>query len=449
MSRDYDTQYVFKEEYCFNRQEKKSRLEKQLGDFGEQLIMTILGRMKKYRVAYVDHEGADLIASDDEGRRYAISVKSRQMGRYKSKKQNKLKYESNTVAFKKADQIKLCKFSEDFNLIPVVAFVIVSVDFSFADVFIIALDDFFMLANAGNEVIETTGNKNDSKHLYPQRAISINGNGDLELNNPVFCAKTKSYFDNDPYVDYLQKSPYIQHLRLDLNGRLDASTIGSKDVRVPILGQSSRCDQLLEEACDKDQNLTTQFGDFGENMVMYVLNQLQNYKVALVDHVGIDLIATNPITKNRYGISVKAQNIKGKNGKTNTSHTYNQQDLEKITQFCESFQLIPAVAYVFADKAGEYSSVDIYILTLKNLIIKGVQKQNKGITAKMVKTDSTGSIDFETVDNSERINETVKRIKTISFKVAGKNLKSLRSCPEIKYISFKFNSNSILPEDDL
>lgn len=42
------------------------RLPKQLGDFGEQLVMFIIGRLYKHRVAYVDHVGADLIATDGE-----------------------------------------------------------------------------------------------------------------------------------------------------------------------------------------------------------------------------------------------------------------------------------------------------------------------------------------------------------------------------------------------
>lgn len=53
------------------------RLSKQLGDFGEQLVMFLVGRIYEHRVAYVDHVGADLIATDKKGKRYAISVKSR------------------------------------------------------------------------------------------------------------------------------------------------------------------------------------------------------------------------------------------------------------------------------------------------------------------------------------------------------------------------------------
>lgn len=40
------------------------RWSKQFGDFGEQLVMYLIGRQKNMKVALVDHAGADLIASD-------------------------------------------------------------------------------------------------------------------------------------------------------------------------------------------------------------------------------------------------------------------------------------------------------------------------------------------------------------------------------------------------
>lgn len=58
---------------------KYGRLPKQLGYFGESLVTFLLGNIKGHRVAIVDHEGADIIATDrlDSKLRYAISVKSR------------------------------------------------------------------------------------------------------------------------------------------------------------------------------------------------------------------------------------------------------------------------------------------------------------------------------------------------------------------------------------
>lgn len=58
---------------------KYRRLPKQLGDFGESLVTFLFGNIKGHRVAIVDHEAADIIATDrlDSKLRYAISVKSR------------------------------------------------------------------------------------------------------------------------------------------------------------------------------------------------------------------------------------------------------------------------------------------------------------------------------------------------------------------------------------
>lgn len=41
----------------------------------------------------------------------------------------------------------------------------------------------------------------------------------------------------------------------------------------------------------KDKRWAKQFGDFAENLTMYVLGQLKNMSVALIDHVGADIIA--------------------------------------------------------------------------------------------------------------------------------------------------------------
>lgn len=61
---------------------------------------------------------------------------------------------------------------------------------------------------------------------------------------------------------------------------------------------------------DKDQRWAKQFGDFAECLTMYVLGQLRDMSVALIDHVGADVIATKrKDTSVRYAISVKGRNI--------------------------------------------------------------------------------------------------------------------------------------------
>jgi Holliday junction resolvase-like predicted endonuclease len=93
---------------------KDGRWPKQLGDFGEQLVMQILIK-KEMSVALIDHVGADVIAADltnPSKRPIAISVKSRQF--YK---------DSDSYNFTNEDQIKLIKTAENFHMEPYVAFV--------------------------------------------------------------------------------------------------------------------------------------------------------------------------------------------------------------------------------------------------------------------------------------------------------------------------------------
>ena len=47
-------------------------------------------------------------------------------------------------------------------------------------------------------------------------------------------------------------------------------------------------------------------GNFGEHFVLYWLSKY-GFECAHVDHVGIDLIAKNPHTNERMGISVKTR----------------------------------------------------------------------------------------------------------------------------------------------
>lgn len=117
---------------------KDDRWSKQLGDFGESLVMYLLGNLKKQRVALVDHIGADIISTDrlENGHRYAISVKSRWF-----------KTDEPSLGFKKGDQDKLSEFAKEFNMIPVVALVMIDKSAEVIDVYIMKLDNFKIFAS--------------------------------------------------------------------------------------------------------------------------------------------------------------------------------------------------------------------------------------------------------------------------------------------------------------
>ncbi len=105
---------------------KDPRWSKQFGDFGEQLIMYIIGRHKNMKVAFVDHAGADLIASDlgNKNNRYAISVKSKTLS-ITTDEENKIRIESKLYKFTEHDIRELKNFADNFDLKPVVSIVIV------------------------------------------------------------------------------------------------------------------------------------------------------------------------------------------------------------------------------------------------------------------------------------------------------------------------------------
>ena len=101
------------------------RWSKQFGDFGEQLVMYLIGRQKNMKVAFVDHAGADLIASDlgNKENRYAISVKSHTLNIKIS--ENDVNVESKLYNFDEHNIKQLKSFAENFALKPVVSIVIV------------------------------------------------------------------------------------------------------------------------------------------------------------------------------------------------------------------------------------------------------------------------------------------------------------------------------------
>ena len=98
-------------------------------------------------------------------------------------------------------------------------------------------------------------------------------------------------------------------------------------------------------------------GDFGEALVLYWLSKT-GFECAMVDHTGIDLIATNPTNKEMYGISVKCR--------TRLNGTENDHvkigDIEKIKKACVDFgKLTPYLAIVV--EAG--SSIKIFMTPLE------------------------------------------------------------------------------------
>lgn len=117
----------------------------------------------------------------------------------------------------------------------------------------------------------------------------------------------------------------------------------------------------------KDERWAKQFGDFAENLTMYVLGQLQNMSVALIDHVGADVIAWKRDNSSKcYAISVKGRNFPSTESK---SFNFSRDNIKKLTETAEALgNMIPAVSFVFVDEMEGPKKIRIFAVELKDLL---------------------------------------------------------------------------------
>ena len=106
-------------------------------------------------------------------------------------------------------------------------------------------------------------------------------------------------------------------------------------------------------------------GDFGENLVCNWLSR-SGFEVVIVDHTGIDVLAYNPRTRERLGITVKSRtrHDKGKEiGSVNLlSYQKGKNDRKKMMDACKAFGAEPWLAiYV---EAAAYA--DLIMLSLRH-----------------------------------------------------------------------------------
>jgi hypothetical protein len=84
-------------------------------------------------------------------------------------------------------------------------------------------------------------------------------------------------------------------------------------------------------------------GDLGETLVLYWLSKY-GFECAKVDHTGIDLIAHNPHTKQRMGISVKCRTRNP--GSEKSFVRIDAKDFDKVKAACAVFDCLPYFAVV-------------------------------------------------------------------------------------------------------
>ena len=167
-------------------------------------------------------------------------------------------------------------------------------------------------------------------------------------------------------------------------------------------------------AKEKDDRWAKQFGDFAENLTMYVLGQLKNMSVALIDHVGADVIAVKRNDPSvRYAISVKGRNIPLTEGK---SYGFSQGNIDKLTETANAFGMVPAVSFVFVDEMEGPRKIRMFVVRLDELL-------------RMCGDPDIGFINFASDGFSIRYSE-------------GKNthwLSDIRNCHKIAYFEMQFN----------
>lgn len=195
----YDTKCI--DQLIKNETFGDGNLSRQLGDAGEYLLTMFLGQQKKFKVARVDHVGADLIAADSEGNRYAISVKTRQNTSYEF---YELYTTGRSIKAPKRELGKLKDFADKYNMIPVVACIFVKSNFGGMDVYISSLD---------NWIKEACANSNKAICFTPiDESVDV---AEASLRWKETMKTFKISISKPQYQEYLNNANGIEHIEID------------------------------------------------------------------------------------------------------------------------------------------------------------------------------------------------------------------------------------------
>lgn len=105
-------------------------------------------------------------------------------------------------------------------------------------------------------------------------------------------------------------------------------------------------------------------GNFGEALLCNWLSR-SGFEVTIVDHTGIDVVAYNPDTGQRLGISVKSR-TREKGTETSSVNIFSYQkgknDRQKVLDACKAFACDPWIAIYI--ESSEFA--DLFVLSLKH-----------------------------------------------------------------------------------
>ena len=115
---------------------------------------------------------------------------------------------------------------------------------------------------------------------------------------------------------------------------------------------------------DKSTRHQKIIGQFGENCICNWLSR-SGFEVVIVDHTGIDIVAYNPKSKKRLGITVKSRTRNEGTEKTAVnvfSSRKNKNDRKRLHDACKAFGCEPYIG-IYVETLNY---ADIYLTSLRN-----------------------------------------------------------------------------------
>ncbi|WP_225908976.1 hypothetical protein KZA77_000835 [Streptococcus constellatus] len=168
----------------------------------------------------------------------------------------------------------------------------------------------------------------------------------------------------------------------------------------------------------RDLRFPKQFGDFSESLVMYILG-LNNWSVALIDHVGADVIAVRRTGESqRLAISVKGRNFPDTESK---SFDFDRNNINKLKDTANMLGMVPAVSFVFVDTQEGIRKIRIIMAELSVL--------------EQIATDA--KIDFVNYNSKQGIQ--VKFTQSLR----ASHLKNIKQTSNIFYSELVFDSENV------
>ncbi len=116
---------------------------------------------------------------------------------------------------------------------------------------------------------------------------------------------------------------------------------------------------------DKSSRHSKITGDFGEYLLLYLLSK-HGFEVFHVDHTGIDLVAYNKASKNRYGISVKSRS---KRGKADDGLLVPGEDYDKIILASQALAAEPHICFIVDKLINDEGQghIHVFLMSLDTL----------------------------------------------------------------------------------